>query len=129
VPDLRIDTERVKPLHTRDFPHRLVVVTMDSLWTTREAHATIPVAPAEDYRGYIRISDGADFRYAFVGGRQHWIDEDRPVAAGILYEVSANLRGGPQSFPSDGARFREIGEAAVANDSALFETLRAAYAR
>lgn len=119
----------MKPLESRAFPHAVVVVTMDPRWTSLDAAATRAVEPGEDYRGYIRLADGADVRYAFVGGRSHWVDEGRPVAAGLLYEVSPRLRRDPRSFPSDGARFREVGEVAVANDPALFETLRAGYAR
>lgn len=119
----------MKPLHAREFAHRLVVVTTDPRWTTDDAAATAPVRAGEDYRGYVRIADGSGFRYAFVGGRQHWIDGAAPVSGGLLFEVSPRLRIDPRAFPSDGARFREIGEVAVANDPALMEGLRAGYAR
>lgn len=117
------------PLERRRFDHRIIVVTMDPRWTTTSAAATLPVRAGEDYRGYIRLVAGDAVRYAFVGGRGHWLDGGQPVSAGLLFEVSSRLRIDPRSYPADGPRFREIGEVAVAGDIALFDRLCAGYAR
>lgn len=87
------------PLERRRFDHRIIVVTMDPRWTTTSAAATLPVRAGEDYRGYIRLVAGDAVRYAFVGGRGHWLDGGQPVSAGLLFEVSSRLRIDPRSYP------------------------------
>lgn len=116
-----------EPVERRRFNSPIVVVTMDPLWTAPRAAATAPVIAGRAFRGYIRIATGEGFRYGFVAGRGHWDDVHGPVSDGLLFEVSPRHRIDPRSYPSDGSRFREIGEVAVANDPALFDTLRAGF--
>lgn len=116
-------------LRSRPFPHRLVVVTMDPAWTAVDAAATHPVTAGEVFRGFIRVGSGDDARYGYVAGRDQWERDGSPVCAGILFQVSPSLRIEPTSHPSNGRRYREVGEVAVANDPRLFTELRAGYSR
>ena len=116
-------------LRSRPFAHRLVMVAMDPAWTSVGVAATRPVTSGEVFRGFIRIGCGDDARYGYVAGRIQWLRDGSPVSAGILFQVSPSLRTEPTSYPSDGRRFREVGEAAVTADPCLFAELSAGYAR
>lgn len=116
-------------LRSRPFPHRLVIVAMDPAWASVDVAATRPVTSGEVFRGFIRIGCGDDARYGYVAGRIQWLRDGSPVSEGLLFQVSPSLRAEPTSYPSDGRRFREVGEVAVTGDPGLFAELSAGYGR
>lgn len=112
----------------REFAHAVSLAASAPEWRAQRLPATSPVRAGEPYRGFVRLDSDDGPRFGYVASRSFWTDDGEPVAEGLLYEVSPGLRGEPQGFPSNGRRFREIGEAMITNDARLFPALLRAYA-
>lgn len=111
----------------REFAHTVSLAASAPEWRAERLPATSPVRAGEPYRGFVRLDAAGGARFGYVASRSFWTDDGEPVAEGLLYEVSPGLRLEPQRFPSNGRRFREVGEAMITNDARLFSALLRAY--
>ena len=111
----------------RDFAHRVAITSADPEWDSEAAEATAAMPAEGPYRGFIRRADAGGIRYAYFGGRTASRRGDARVSEGLLFEVSGRLKSDPDRYPSDGRRYREIGEALVTDSPALLAELRKAY--
>lgn len=111
----------------RDFRERVAITCADPAWDSPAAEATASFPDEGPYRGFLRRTDADGIRYAYFGGRAASRHGDARVTEGLLFEVSGRLKSDPDRYPSDGRRFREIGEAIVTDSPELLAELRKAY--
>ena len=109
----RRNPDAAKRVADRDFPHRLSIACADPRWDFDQIEATAGISAPAPYRGFIRRTDADGIRYAYFGGRTATLRGDAHVTEGLLFEVSGRMKSEPERYPSDGRRFREIGEAMV----------------
>ena len=111
----------------RDFRERVAIACADADWESDAAEATAAFPAEGPYRGFIRRSDAGGIRYAYFGGRTASRRGDARVTEGLLFEVSGTMKSEPDGYPSNGRRFREIGEAIVTDSPERLTELRKAY--
>jgi hypothetical protein len=114
-------------IEERDYAHRVAITAADAEWESDAAEATTAFPAEGPYRGFIRRADADGIRYAYFGGRTASRRGDARVSEGLLFEVSGRLKSDPERYPSDGRRYREIGEALVTDSPGLLAELRKAY--
>ena len=128
-PAAGLDSDVVARLSEREFPYRVGhSPCADAAWESEGGRGDrrLPRAGAPTAASSARTG-GDGIRYAYFGGRKASPRADGRVTEGLLFEVSGRLTSDPDRFPSDGRRFRELGEAIVTDAPELLAELRKAY--